>query len=207
MHPAAAVLERLNPCVAPALQVLVDRLAVSQPTMSPAMRQAHQNLRVVLLGSDEGVDVPHVLQQVAEMLIRQVVPVALRAIQVGDSGIAAALESAAQRCETEGAFAAANAASHAAAHAAFAAAYADAVASATYAASADAAAASAASDAVASAAYAAAAASAAAVAGEDVLVAFTKAVVQILIAHDAPGAYWLNQPIAHPDSNLLETHR
>ena len=178
MHPAAAVLERLNPCVAPALQVLVDRLAALQPTMSPAMRQAHQNLRVVLLGSDEGVDVPHVLQQVAEMLIRQVVPVALRAIQVGDSGIAAALESAAQRCETEGTASAAAAATYAA----------------TYAATATNAATNAAT-------YAANAA------GEEVLVAFTEAVVQILIAHDAPGAYWLNQPIAHPDSNLLETHR
>ena len=188
MHPAAAVLERLNPCVAPALQVLVDRLAALQPTMSPAMRQAHQNLRVVLLGSDEGVDVPHVLQQVAEMLIRQVVPVALRAIQVGDSGIAAALESAAQRCETEGTASAADAATAAATSAA----------DATYAA---------ASAANAATSAAAAALDAADAAGEEVLVAFTEAVVQILIAHDAPGAYWLNQPIAHPDSNLLETHR
>ena len=195
MHPAAAVLERLNPCVAPALQVLVDRLAVSQPTMSPAMRQAHQNLRVVLLGSDEGVDVPHVLQQVAEMLIRQVVPVALRAIQVGDSGIAAALESAAQRCETEGTATATYAAASAAASAATNAIYA---AAATYAATYAATATNAATNA---ATYAANAA------GEEVLVAFTEAVVQILIAHDAPGAYWLNQPIAHPDSNLLETHR
>ena len=205
MHPAAAVLERLNPCVAPALQVLVDRLAALQPTMSPAMRQAHQNLRVVLLGSDEGVDVPHVLQQVAEMLIRQVVPVALRAIQVGDSGIAAALESAAQRCETEGTASAADAATSAAA----------AAATATYAATSAATNAIYAAAATYAATYAATATNAATnaatyaanAAGEEVLVAFTEAVVQILIAHDAPGAYWLNQPIAHPDSNLLETHR
>jgi hypothetical protein len=190
-----------NPtCVSPALRRFKIRLNDASWS-SPAARAAGmRRLALVQLGSAGVLDDREFARRVAEMTIRTVVPVALRAAARRAPAHAAALEAAAVRCEREGTEASAREARAAAAYAADAAAAYAAYAAAAYAAAAaaDAYAAAAAADAYAAAAAADAAAAAAAYAADAiterdrVLADFAERVVQILIAMDAPGCRWLS---------------
>ena len=178
-------------CVDPAVRRLKIRLNDSAAWPSASARAAGlRRLAIAQLGSRGAIDTPRFAQRVAEMTIRTVVPAALRAAARLNSTHAAALESAAGRCERDGTREAATQAEHAAAAARYAA------ADARYAAddARDAAdARSAAKSADDYAAYAADAAESAADADAvTILSAFAESVVQILIELGSPGCEFLD---------------
>jgi len=180
-------------CVSRALRVFKIGLNDSQWSSNATRAKGMRRLALVQLGTAGTLDDVEFSKQLAEMAIRVVVPIALRA-----TGIAT-LEAYALRCEQEGTE---EAASYAASAASYAASAAGAARAASYAAGAaraasDAArAARAASDAAGAASYAAGAASyaarAARAAGDAVLSKVAEAVVQILIGLGAAGAQWLS---------------
>jgi hypothetical protein len=187
-----------NPgCVSPALRSIKITLNDKAWSSPQARAEGLLRLAVAQLGSAGVLDNKEFMRRVADMTIRRIVPIALRAAAKRNQKHAAKLEAAAVRCELEGTREAARAA------AAYAAAAADAAADAAAyaAAAADAAAyAAAAADAAAyAAAYAAAAAdadaaayAAADAARDTVLSQFAEWVVEILIDMDAPGCQWLD---------------
>jgi hypothetical protein len=178
-----------NPtCVSPALRRLKIGLNDRAWSSPRARAQGLRRLAVAQLGSAGVLDDREFVRRVAEMTIRRVVPVGLRAAAKKNPAFADRLEAAAVRCEQEGTREASRHAreiADAASAAAYAsAAYADAAAYAAYAAAADAA------------AYAADAAANAASAADRtrdrVLAAYAEWVVEILIEMDAPGCQWLD---------------
>jgi hypothetical protein len=182
-------------CVSRALRSLKIRLNDSRWSSNQARAKGLRRLAVAQLGSRDVLDDKEFVRRVAELAIRQSVPVALRAAASihPDSAHKAKLLDAALKCEREPTKANAIEArdvSRAAAAAAYAAADADA-----YAAAAAAAYAAADADAYADAyAYAAAYAAADAYAAakrDAVLADFAEGVVQILIDMKAPGCVWL----------------
>jgi hypothetical protein len=186
-------------CVSRALRSLKIRLNDSRWSSNQARAKGLRRLAVAQLGSRDVLDDKEFVRRVAELAIRQSVPVALRAAASihPDSAHKAKLLDAALKCEREPTKANAIEArdvSRAAAAAAYAAADADAYAAAAAAAAA-AAYAAAAADAYADAyAYAAAYAAADAYAAakrDAVLADFAEGVVQILIDMKAPGCVWL----------------
>lgn len=103
------------PCVAPSVRSLLIRLTDSDQWSSPLARaQGLRRLGVAQLGSAGVLDEREFSRRVAEMTIRRVVPIALRAAAGRVPHHAAALEAAAVRCEHEGTSAAARTAAHAA---------------------------------------------------------------------------------------------
>jgi hypothetical protein len=203
-------------CVSRALRQLKITLNDAQWSSNEARAAGMRRLAVVQLGSAGVLDDKEFARRVAELAIRQSVPLALRAAASlqKDENHKGALLDAALRCEREGtqeaaraaraaadaaayaaaraaADAAADAAARAAARAAYAAAYAAARAAARAAYAAADAAAYAAARAAARAAYAAADAAAYAAARDKALSDFAEGVVQILISMGAPGVEWL----------------
>jgi hypothetical protein len=181
-------------CVSPALRSLKITLNDKPWSSKEARAKGLRRLAVAQLGSVGVLDDREFAKRVAEMVIRKMVPLALRAaasIQK-DAAHKQKLIDAANRCEKDGTKAAANAASAYAAASAAASAYAAASAAASASAS-DAASAYAAASAAAS-AYAAASAAYAAKskARDQVLSDFAEGVVQILIEMKAPGCEWLS---------------
>src|SRR6185437_5313099 len=166
-------------CVSPALREFKIGLNDSQWSSNATRAKGMRRLALVQLGTAGTLDDVEFSKQLAEMAIRVVVPIALRA-----TGIAT-LEAYALRCEQEGTE---EAASYAASAASYAASAAGAARAASYAAGA----ARAASDAARAARAASYAAGAARAAGDAVLSKVAEAVVQILIGLGAAGAQWLS---------------
>jgi hypothetical protein len=191
-------------CVSPALRRLKIGLNDRNWSSTQARAKGLRRLAVAQLGSAGVLDDGELIRRVAEMTIRKIVPLALRAAAKRKPDRAALLEAAAVRCEREGTRESASAAyAYAAADDASASAYASASASAYAPASAyayAAYAATAAADAYAAAdaaAYAAdaaayAAAYAAADARDRVLADYAEWVVEILIDLKAPGCQFLD---------------
>jgi hypothetical protein len=153
-------------CVSPALRSLKITLNDKPWSSKEARAKGLRRLAVAQLGSVGVLDDREFAKRVAEMVIRKMVPLALRAaasIQK-DAAHKQKLIDAANRCEKDGTKAAANAASAYAAASAAASAYA-----------------------AASAAYAAKSK-----ARDQVLSDFAEGVVQILIEMKAPGCEWLS---------------
>jgi hypothetical protein len=196
-------------CVSPALRSLKISLN-DKPWSSPQARaNGLRRLAVAQLGSAGALNDREFARRVAEMTIRVMVPLAMRAAATRVTSHAEAFEVAAVRCETEGTWEAAQAIEQTApayayaASAAATAAYAATAATATvvYASPASATAAYPASatayayPASAAASYAADAADYAARAADDidrVLSDFAECVVQILIEMNAPGCQFLD---------------
>jgi hypothetical protein len=186
-------------CVAPALRRLKISLNDREWSSKAARARGLRRLALVQLGSAGALDEREFAKRIAELAIRKMVPLALRAaasIQK-DATHRQKLLDAANRCEVEGSKAAAYAAyayAYAAAYAAYAAANAAAYAAANAAANAAAYAAYAAANAAAYAAANAAAYAAANAANkrDEILSDFAEAVVQILIEMNAPGCQWLD---------------
>src|SRR5215469_861985 len=191
-------------CVTQSLRRLKIRLNDARWSSNQARASGLRRLAIAQLASAGVLDKRAFVQRLAELTIRRMVPIALRAASKLNPRNADALEAAAVRCEREGtvesARAARTAAYAAAAYAAAAAAY----AAAAYAAAADdavaAAAAAAAADADAAAAYAAAAYDDAAAAADAadaerdrILSQFAEWVVEILIDLKAPGCQFLDE--------------
>jgi hypothetical protein len=190
-------------CVSRAVRQLKIRLNDSNWSSDQARAKGLRRLALIQLGSRDALDDKEFAKRVAELAIRNMVPLALRAAAEihKDAKHRDALRAAAAKCEKKGneksareAKTATNAAD-AAAYAANAAAYAanaatNAADAAAYAAAYAADAAAYAADAAAYAAYAAAFAADAA-ARDEVLSDFAEDVVQILIDLKAPGAQWL----------------
>jgi hypothetical protein len=190
-------------CVSRAVRQLKIRLNDSNWSSDKARAKGLRRLALIQLGSRDAIEDKEFAKRVAELAIRKMVPLALRAAAEihKDAKHRDALRAAAVKCEKDGteksareAKTAANAADAAAYAAAYAAA--DAAANAAYAADAAAyaaanAAAYAAANAAANAAYAAAYAAANAAARDKILGDFAEDVVQILIDLKAPGAQWL----------------
>lgn len=186
-------------CVAPALRSLKIRLNDSNWSSNQARANGLRRLGLAQLGSKGTLDEDEFRRRVVELAIRKCVPAALRAAASvhKDAKHQAALNAAANKCESEAnrssaleakqIAAAADAA--AAAYASAAAAYASADAAAAYASAASAYAADAAADAYADAAAAYAARKQA---RDNALAAFAEDVVQILIEMKAPGCQWLH---------------
>ncbi len=200
-------------CVSSAVRSLKITLNDKKWSSNEARAKGLRRLAIIQLGTKDETDDKAFVAAVAEMTIRKIVPIALRAAASMRGGGAhkKKLKAAAKRCEDEGTNAAADAA-YAAADAANAVAAANAAAYAVYAANAAAAAyaadaadaanaANAAADAAYAAAYAADAAYAAVYAADadaayakrdGVLAAFAENVVQILVKMGVKAADWLD---------------
>ena len=162
-------------CVSPAIRALKIRLNDSDWSSDSARAKGMRRLALVQLGSAGAVDDNDFARRIAEMTIRKIVPIALRAAAVLHPAAEhkTALEVSAKLCELEGAGSAAGSAGSAAE-------------SAWSAWSAGSAARSAAE----SAKSAGSAAESAAV--DTVLSGFAESVVQVLIEMKAPGCQWLD---------------
>jgi len=193
-------------CVDSALRRLKIKLNDARWPSTAARAAGLRRLAIAQLGSHGTINTKIFVARVAEMTIRTIVPIALRAAASRNPTHAEALEGAAVRCEQDGtvksarnaqrvardaaaaadAADAADAAAYVAADAAYAAAYA------AYAAAYAAYAAYAAADAADAADAAAAAADAAYASRVKILNTFAEAVVQILIDMHAPGCEFLD---------------
>ncbi len=177
-------------CVHPALRAFKIVLNDAEWSSSEARAIGLRRLALAQLGSNAGFDANDFVRRLTMMTINTVIPRVLRIVAAMElpSQNSKALEEAAIKCEAAFDLNAASAASYAASYAASAASYA-----ASYAAR------DAASDAARDAARAAsyAARDAARAASDKELATVAEAVVQILIAMDAPGCQWLNMaPLA-----------
>lgn len=171
-------------CVAPVLRDLKIGLN-DRPWSSDLVRaKGLRRLGLIQLGTKDTLDEPEFLRRVQEMLIRKIIPRALRNVAPLVPTHAPALEAAAIRCEQEGTARAAGAAAEATARAAAGAA--EAARAATGAAWA-----AEAAEAATWAAAGAAEATARAAAFDTELALFAEEVVQILITMKSPGAQWL----------------
>jgi len=175
-------------CVTQSLRRLKIRLNDARWSSNQARAAGLRRLAIAQLGSAGVLDERKFVRGVAEMTIRRMVPIALRAASKLNPRNADALEAAAVRCEREGTVESARAART------------DAYAAAADAAAAYAAAAyddaAAAADAYAAAAYDAVAAAAAAAADAErdrILSQFAEWVVEILIDLKAPGCQFLDE--------------
>jgi hypothetical protein len=124
-------------CVSPALQQLKIRLNDANWSSTMARADGLTRLALAQLGSKDVLNDPAFMRRVADVTIRRVVPISLRAVAQMHPSYATAMEACAVQCEQEGtqesfnkerlvgnAYAAANAAAYAAADASSAAAYA-----------------------------------------------------------------------------------
>ena len=176
-------------CVSSAIRALKIRLNDSDWSSDSARAKGMRRLALVQLGSAGAVDDNDFARRIAEMTIRKIVPIALRAAAVlhPDAERKTALEASAKRCELEGtesaAWSAARSAGSAAEYAAWSAAW-------SAARSAESAAESAAEYAAEYAESAESAAESAAI--DTVLSDFAENVVQVLIEMKAPGCQWLD---------------
>jgi hypothetical protein len=160
-------------CVSPAIRALKIRLNDSDWSSDSARAKGMRRLALVQLGSAEAVDDNEFARRIAEMTIRKIVPIALRATAILHPAAEhkTALEVSAKLCELEGSESAAWSARSAAWSAARSAE-------------------SAAWSAARSAAWSAESAESAAI--DTVLSDFAESVVQVLIEMKAPGCQWLD---------------
>ena len=171
-----------EPPVSPAIRALKIRLNDSDWSSDSARAKGMRRLALVQLGSAGAVDDNDFARRIAEMTIRKIVPIALRAAAVLHPAAEhkTALEVSAKLCELEGAGSAGSAAWSAA----------ESAESAWSAARSAGSAGSAAESAWSAAESAGSAAESAAV--DTVLSGFAESVVQVLIEMKAPGCQWLD---------------
>ena len=183
-------------CVSPAIRALKIRLNDSDWSSDSARAKGMRRLALVQLGSAGAVDDNDFARRIAEMTIRKIVPIALRAAAVLHPAAEhkTALEVSAKLCELEGAGSAAWSAARPAWSAAASARSAESAWSAARSAAESAWSAESARSAAESAWSAAESAGSAAesAAVDTVLSGFAESVVQVLIEMKAPGCQWLD---------------